>query len=92
MKKTLSPHLLLFVLLPILSSIYSQTYIDDTLTIRAILDTNGINEISALDVSDSSEGRVTSLNWDRKKYGSGVYYLKLSTGNNTLIQKTVIIK
>ena len=33
-----------------------------------------------------------SVNWDSKKFGSGVYYIKLTTGNNTLIRKAIIIK
>ena len=32
------------------------------------------------------------VNWDSERFGSGVYYIKLSTGNNTLIRKSVVIK
>lgn len=32
------------------------------------------------------------VNWDSNGYGSGVYYIKLSAGNNTLIRKAIVIK
>ena len=46
--------------------IYSQSYKDDTLVIRAILDANGLSNESVSSVTDSSDGRVTTLNLDKK--------------------------
>lgn len=33
-----------------------------------------------------------TVNWDSRRCGSCIYYLKLTTGNNTIIRKAVIIK
>ena len=33
-----------------------------------------------------------SVNWNSRRFGSGVYYIKLSTGNITAIQKAVVVK
>lgn len=43
------------------SSSFSQTYIDDTLAVRAILDSSGYTTIPVEDVSDSSGGRITEI-------------------------------
>ena len=32
------------------------------------------------------------VNWDSSRWGAGVYYIKLSTKNNAVIQKAIIIK
>ena len=32
------------------------------------------------------------VNWDSKIFGSGIYYIKLSAANNTLVKKTIIMK
>lgn len=40
---------------------FSQTYTDDSLAVRAILDTNSLDTLSVEDVTDSSGGRITSL-------------------------------
>ena len=51
--------LIIFTLLSF--CIFSQTYVDDTLAIRAILDANGLNDIPVSEVSDTTEGRVVLL-------------------------------
>lgn len=33
-----------------------------------------------------------AVNWDRKRFGSGIYYIKLSAKENTIIKKTIIMK
>lgn len=33
-----------------------------------------------------------SVNWECKRYSSGIYYLKLSTENNSIVKKAVIIE
>ena len=33
-----------------------------------------------------------TVNWNSKRFGAGVYYIKLSAGNTTLIRKAIIIK
>lgn len=33
-----------------------------------------------------------SVNWESARFGSGVYYIKLSTGNNTVVQKAIVTK
>ena len=47
--------------------------------------------ISTLVDSYKHAGKHT-VNWDCKRFGSGVYYIKLSTGSNILIRKAVILK
>ncbi len=32
------------------------------------------------------------INWDSKRFGSGVYYIKLSTGGRSVISKAVVLK
>ena len=48
---------ILILFLP-LNSI-SQTYSDDSLAVRAILDSNGLDSIAVESVTDSSNGRIT---------------------------------
>ena len=33
-----------------------------------------------------------SVHWDSRRFGAGVYYIKLSTVENNLIRKAVILK
>ena len=47
--------------------------------------------ISTLVDSYKQAGKYT-VNWDSNMHSSGIYYIKLSAGNNTLIRKTIIIK
>lgn len=61
--------LLIFLFLPFLSSYtFSQDYIQDTLTIRAILDSNGLDTLSVESVSDSGGGRIVKLNLFKKNH------------------------
>ena len=32
------------------------------------------------------------VNWDSNRHSSGIYYIKLSTGNNTFIRKAIVLK
>jgi Leucine-rich repeat (LRR) protein len=45
---------------------FSQNYTLDSLAVRAILDTNGLDSITVSSVSDSSEGRIVVLNISKK--------------------------
>jgi len=49
--------LLLFLTVPS----FSQNYTLDSLAVRTILDTNGLNSTTVSSVTDSSEGRITAL-------------------------------
>ena len=52
-----------FFLFPLLlaAALWPQTYTDDSLAVRALLDTNGLDSISVDSVADSSRGRITTL-------------------------------
>ena len=53
---------LLYILLLILSyNTFSQDYVSDTLAVRAILDSNGLYDITVDSVTDSAGGRISKL-------------------------------
>lgn len=55
----------IFLVLSIFSlHTFSQTYEDDSLAVRAILDSNGLNDIPVNSVADSSGGRIVILHLD----------------------------
>lgn len=56
--------LLLFIFLLVLN-IYSQDYTQDSLAVRAILDSNSLQNVSVESVSDSNGGRIVELNLER---------------------------
>ena len=33
-----------------------------------------------------------SVTWDAERFGAGVYYIKFSTGENSLVRKAIIMK
>ena len=47
--------------------------------------------LSTLVDSYKQAGKHT-VNWDIKRFGAGVYYIKLSAGSNTIIRKAVIAR
>lgn len=43
-------------------------------------------------VNSYKQAGYHSVNWDSKRYSSGIYYIKLSTENNSIVKKAVIIE
>ena len=64
--KNITALLILLFLSFLSSNTLSQEYIQDTLAVRAILDSNGLDTIPVKSVSDSSGGRIVKLDFFKK--------------------------
>lgn len=79
-------HLLIIALSFFLFNAFSQTYRDDTIAVRAILDSNRLFEIPVDSVADSGNGRITELNLQCK----GLNTLSPEIGRLNALKKLVL--
>lgn len=80
-KKYLSLWILLCLFFFLINA-FSQDYISDTLAVRAILDSNGLDTIPVHSVTDSSNGRISSLYLRFRN----LTFLPLEIGNLTALE------
>lgn len=66
MSRKMSFQLTQYIFFTIITFADSQTYKDDSLAVREILDSNGLSNVPVYSVSDSSNGRITALNLRNK--------------------------
>ncbi len=83
----------IFLILPVIIlfflsiNTFSQTYSDDSLAVRAILDSNGLYDISVDSVTDSSGGRIVVLDLDNQFDQFNITSLPPEIGNLTNLEK-----